>query len=260
MQGALFKFVATSISALGSFALYANCVTILDVADRPSIIDSACSVPFKKVVIESNYINLQAINHAGIQQNYPNTELRIGLPLSNEFIVQFPNYIQQKKAPKSGSTSLFAGMKHSKAYGKQWLFAVEGFANAASGSYYYGSQHWGGVVNAITNYSINSKLNLSAMIGLSRLSVAPAEGGRYYTSVNPDVTLTISLADKLSVYGEIYGQSKTSPYEGAGFNCDAGFILQVASNTLVNFSAGQQLHNYLGGFTHYINAGFSIML
>lgn len=238
----------------------AGCTSIMDVANRPSNIDSACSVPFKKVVIELNYIDLQLINHAGVQQNYPNAIIRFGLPSSTELFVLPPNYIQQTSAPKSGSTAVTSGIKHSMSYQKKWVFALEGLVTIPGGSFAFGSQGWGGEFNGIASYSINQQLNVSAQLGISRTSEPPLLGGRSFNSINPDIVLVYQPNQKLSFYTEVYGQSKISVLKGAGFNFDAGVLVLISTNTVFNLSAGQQLYNYLGGFTHYINVGISVML
>lgn len=255
-----FKLGCIVYALMHASSLYASCTTIIDIANRPNIADSPCSVPFKKVFIELNYIDQQLPDHAGFQQNFPNALIRIGLPENNELFIQPPTYLQQKKAPQSGSTVLSSGIKHSINYNDQWIFAVEGVANIPSGSYYYGNKNWGTTFNGIANYSLNEHCALTAMLGVSRTSEAAAQGGRYFNSINPDVTLSYAPNQYLSLYGEVYGQSSIGVSEGAGFNFDAGFQILVSPNMIVNLSAGQQLYNYLGGFKHYVNAGISVML
>jgi hypothetical protein len=230
----------------------------MNLADRPSVIDSACTAPYQRVIIESNFITQQLNAHAGTQYNLPNTEVRIGLPSNTEFLVLLPNYIRQTVAPKSGSAGVFAGLKHSINYSEQWLFAAIGAINIPSGSYDYGNLGWGGLINGIATYNIDSKWSISGMLGVSELSDTQSLNGRYFTSINPDISLSYSPSDWASIYAEIYGQSKIDSVQGAGFNFDAGVLFLVHSNVIINLSAGQQLYGYLGGFTHYINAGFSI--
>ena len=240
--------------------LYADCTDLLDLADRPSVLDSACATPYHHVVIESNFIVQQLNKNAGRQYNFPNTEIRIGLPSTTEFIVSLPDYIQQTTFPKSGSTGVFAGLKHSMHYNNRWLFAVIGNVNIPSGSYNFGNLGWGGIINGVATYSISSKWSLSGMLGLSELSDSQSVHGRYFTSINPDISLSYSPSNSTAIYAEVYGQSKIDSVQGAGFNFDAGVLLLVHTNAMINLSAGQQLYGYLGGFTHYINAGFSIRL
>lgn len=254
------QIISLAYLMVHSLVLYANCTEIIDVSNSPSHIDSPCTVPFKKVVVELNYNQLRLMHHADTQQNYPNAELRIGLPSSNEVFTLLPNYLQQTSPPTSGATAAITGLKHSHIYNDKWTFAVEGIANTASGSYSDGAQHWGATVAGIASYSITPKFNISAMLGLSRLSEAAASGGRYFNSINPDLIIAYAANAKLAVYAEVYGQSNIDASTGAGFNMDAGLQLLVSANTLFNLSAGQQLSNYLGGFTHYINVGIAVML
>ncbi|MDR3504008.1 MAG: transporter [Legionella sp.] len=251
------KFVLI-VSTFCAPRLYADCSDFMNLADRPSVMDSACATAYRRVVIESNFIAQQLNANAGTQYNLPNTEVRIGLPSNTEFMVLLPNYIRQTTAPKSGSTGVFAGLKHSINYSEQWLFAVIGNINIPSGSYDYGNLGWGGLINGIATYNINSKWSISGMLGVSELSDSQSLDGRYFTSINPDISLSYSPSDWTSVYAEVYGQSKIDSVQSAGFNFDAGVLVLVHSNVIINLSAGQQLYGYLGGFTHYINAGISI--
>lgn len=261
MKGRVFnQIISITYLMVHAVVLYAKCTEIIDVSNSPSHIDSPCTVPFKKVVVELSYSHQQLMHHAGTQHNYPNAELRIGLPNSNEIFTLLPNYLQQTSAPKTGVTAATAGLKHTRIYNDKWTFAVEGMANSASGSDNYGAKHWGATVAGIASYSMTPKVNISAMLGLSRLSEATASGGRYFNSINPDLIIAYAPTAKLAIYAEVYGQSNIDASTGAGFNMDAGLQLLVAANTLFNLSAGQQLSNYLDGFTHYLNVGIAVML
>ncbi|MFJ1268505.1 transporter [Legionella lytica] len=254
-----FKFVLI-INIFCAPQLYADCADFMDVADRPSVIDSACVTAYRHVIIESNFIAQQLNVNAGTQYNLPNTEIRIGLPSSTEFMVLLPNYIQQTIAPTSGATGVFAGLKHSLNYSEQWIFALIGNINIPSGSYDYGNLGWGGVISGLATYSFNAKWSISGMLGVSGLSDSQSLHGRYFTSINPDISLSYSPTNWTSVYAEVYGQSKIDSIQRAGFNFDGGILFRLHENAIINLSAGQQLYGYLGGFTHYINAGFSIQL
>ena len=256
---------AITLAGMLSTTVYADsdntaCDGIMNIVNRPNIIDSVCSVPFKKFVAEFNFVNQQLIQRAGSQQNFPNALLRVGLPAHSELFVSLPNYIHQESPPGTGSTAPSSGLKQSIYYNEKWVFALEEVASFPGGNYAYGAQGWGGGFNGIASYSISQQLNVTAMLGIIRQSQSQSDGGLSYNSVNPDVTLTYAPNDYLSFYGEIFGQSKISARDHAGFNIDGGFLILVAPNFVFNLSAGQQLYNYLGGFTHYVNAGVSVML
>ncbi|MGL5743197.1 MAG: transporter [Legionella sp.] len=209
---------------------------------------------------EFNYIAQKLNVNTGTQQNYPSAYIRLGLPGSNELYAALPNYINQKSAPYSGTTNMYYGIKHTLYSDNLWIFAAEEILGPPSGSYAYGSHGWNSISTAIANYSLNDRWSIGAMIGLSRYSDAKINGGHYFNSINPDVIVSYAPNNIMSFYGEIYGQSKIAANQSAGLNFDTGVIMLLSANTLLNVSAGQQLYNYLGNVTHYINFGFDVML
>jgi hypothetical protein len=246
-------------------SLYADdssdfCSGLLNISNSPSNFESPCSVPLKHLVLELNYVYQKLNDQAGIQQNAPNAAIRIGLPSHNEFFIGPPTYISQTSAPKTGSSNTYFGLKHTINYSQKWVFAVENIIDTAGGSYAFGAQSWGTTFNAIANYNINDQFSLGGMLGISRQSDPEIIGGRSFNSVNPNLILSYTPNDTLSLYAEVYGQSKIAAALGAGFNVDAGLLYLFNPNILGYICAGQQLYNYLGDFTHYLNFGVSIMI
>jgi hypothetical protein len=232
----------------------------LNISNSPNNFDTPCSTPFKHLIIELNYVYQKLNDQAGMQQNVPNAQIRIGLPSHNEFFIGPSNYISQTSAPKTGSTNTYFGLKHTINYNQKWIFAVEDIIETSGGSYAYGAQSWGTTFNAIANYNISDQFSLGGMLGISRQSDPKIIGGHSFNSVNPSLILSYNPNDKLSLYTEVYGQSKIAAETGAGFNFDAGVLYLFNPNILGYISAGQQLYNYLGDFTHYLNLGVSIMI
>ncbi|KTC78900.1 transporter [Legionella cherrii] len=262
MKSTLIKIVFCILSATPLTAVADNdiCSDILNVISSPSNVNSPCPPPFKKVFIELNYIDQQLPDHAGIQQNVPNADIRIGLPANNEFFVFPPNYIDQKSFPGTGTTDTRFGLKHTISSKKNWVFALQGIADTPTGSAAYGSNHWGITFNGIAYYEINDQFSITGQLGVSRLSDPKLSGGNYFNTINPDVSLGFSPNSRTSLYIELYGQSKISATQGAGYNFDGGILFLVFPNTILNLSGGQQLYNYLGSFTHYVNVGIAVML
>lgn len=254
------KLLIFSLYAGSVFAESSNCDGLLNIVNSPSAIDSTCTVPNKKILIELNYFDQQLPDHEGVQQNFPNAEIRIGLPSKNEFFIYPPNYIDQKNAPGSGNTTSALGLKHNFEYGEKWTFALEGLAILPGGSYAYGSAKGGAIFRTIASYSFTKQWSLSGMLGFNRQSDPQINGGHSYNSISPYMVLTYNPNDKLSFYGEVYGQSKIGALEGSGFNFDGGFIVLLTPKILFNLSGGQQLYNYLNNFKHYINLGVDVML
>jgi len=232
---------------------------LLNIVDRPTVGDSACVVPTSKAVLELGYQYQQGTHSTGHQQNFPQAELRLGLPAHNEFVVLLPNYILQSMAPHSGYSATTVGIKHEIGYTQNWLAAAETLFTLPSGSTAFGSNGLGAAINAIVSYDINPKFNLTFMFGVTTATQSSHDGGQRFTSINPDIVLTYSATDRLQLYGEIYGQSKTGPGESSGFNFDGGFLYLVLPNAEIDLEIGQRMSGNLGGFNHYIGTGMAFM-
>lgn len=248
-------------AGLGNAASEDNsCSNIMNIVNSPNYADSPCSTPFKKVFIELNYFDLQLGGQPGVQQNFPNSLIRIGLPSHNEFFVEPPNYITQNTYPRQGDTDTSVGLKHTINYNQKWVFALEDIVNFPGGSDAFGSNSWGTTVNGIASYSINDQWNITAMLGIGRTSESKLDGGQSFNSINPDLTISFGPTDAVSFYVEVYGQNKIGVNQGAGFNFDGGVLFLIHPQVIIYFSGGQQLYNYLGDFKHYFNTGIAVML
>ncbi len=232
---------------------------LLNIVNRPTVADSACVVPFKEAVLELGFQYQQLTHSAGYQQNFPEADLRIGLPANNELVIVLPNYIHQSMTPHSGFAATTMGIKHEIGYTQTWLSTVEALFTLPSGSAAFGSQNTGAAVNGIINYTFNSTFNLSFMFGVTTQTQSKLNGGQRFTSINPDLVLTYVLNQKINFYGEVYGQSKTGPGEGSGFNVDGGILYLPLSNLEVDLEVGQRMSGNLNGFNHYIGTGMSIL-
>jgi len=231
---------------------------LLNIVDRPTAADSACVVPQKEVVIESG-LQYQKLKGPGYAENFPEAVLRFGLPFHNEFVWVLPNYIHQSLMPHSGATATTVGIKHEIGYNTQWLGTVESLITLPTGSPAFGSESVGAAVNGIISYTPNTLWNISFMLGVTSQTESHASGGERFQSVNPDWVLTYNASSKLNFYLEVYGQSKTAPSEGSGFNTDGGVLYLLHPNISVDFELGQRLSGDLGGFSHYVGAGISFL-
>jgi hypothetical protein len=236
------------------------CTGLLNIANRPSNIDSPCTVPQHKFVAELTYQNQELTNHIGSQQNGPDALLRLGLPANNEFFIILPNYISQSNIVASGFTETFAGFKHQFPVWDKWLLALETVINLPDGSAAYGSKGYGAAFNGILNYTLNAEWNVSFMLGASTATDPRLVGGQRFNSLNPDLVLSYSPTEKITLYSEIYGQSKTGAMQKSGFIIDAGISYLLNPNLVINGSLGQRTNGSLQGLAHYVGAGVSIML
>jgi hypothetical protein len=232
---------------------------LIDIIDRPTVADSACVVPFKKALLELGYQYQQLHLSSAHQHNLPEAEFRIGLPANNEFSILLPNYIYQSVSPHSGYTATTIGLKHEIGYTKHWLGAVEGLFTLPGGSAAFGSKGLGATFNGIISYTFNPQFNITLMLGVSTETQSRDDGGRRFTSFNPDVVFTYTANTSLDFYAEIYGQSKTAPGQRWGLNFDSGFIHLLSSSFAIDLEVGQRIYGSLGGFDHYFGAGMGIM-
>jgi hypothetical protein len=70
--------------------------------------------------------------------------------------------------------------------------------------------------------------------------------------------VTYNIIPMLDIYGEAYGQTRTGPNQGSGFNCDGGVIYLLNKNMTLDAEVGQRISGALQGFQHYIGVGGAI--
>ncbi|HSW70886.1 MAG TPA: hypothetical protein VLH77_02780, partial [Gammaproteobacteria bacterium] len=229
---------------------------ILALVDRPSAADSACVVPFEKGIIEAGF---QYQNLKGSKRGYnlPETVLRLGLPAKTELVILFPNYFRQTVQPHAGWGPTTIGLKHELGYNEKWLASIEGLVIWPSGGAAFGSDGTGGIINGIIDYSLSPSLDLTFMLGVSTQALPYGASGQRFNSVNPDLVLAWLVTPKFQTYAEIYGQSKTGPSEGAGFNADAGIQYAWTPNLVTDLELGQRISGKLGSFNNYVGTGLA---
>ncbi len=242
----------------------ANPSALFSLLDRPTFSDSACSVPFRHVVLESGFMraNLRG-EGSGKADSYPQAEVRFGLPGRNEFKILAPNFTSQRSGTPqeavSGLSATSIAFKHEIGYSDKWLGSVEAVLTLPSGNAVYGSRGLGTTFNGIVAYSLSAHVGLSFQLGISSLTDSVSAGGRRFMSFNQFLTATWNPIERLQLYGEIYGQTKTARSEGAGYNFDGGLQYLVTRWLEADLSAGMRLTGNLGGFTQYYGVGIGIL-
>ncbi|WP_226821794.1 MULTISPECIES: hypothetical protein [Acidithiobacillus] len=167
---------------------------LLALLDRPTVSDSACVVQYGQAVLEAGYqhANLTGTG-GGTADNFPEAELRFGLPGHNEFVLLPPNDNLQQ-VPGSphlqGFSSTTVGIKHELGYTKHWLGAVESLFTLPSGSPAFGSRGTGVAFNGIVDYTPSNDTGISLQLGVTSQTNPALAGGGRFTSVNPDITFT----------------------------------------------------------------------
>lgn len=232
---------------------------LLALIDRPSKADSACTVPLKKLIAEMGYQYVNLTSGAGVNQNFPELQLRLGLPYDTEVTAILPNYNVQTTSPRTGYNATAVGLKHEIGIYGKWLPTIEGLLILPTGSAAYGSDHYGGFINGILNYSINNAWTLVVMLGVSSETLPHSAGGTKFSSFNPDVLISYQVGNS-DIYAEVYGQTNAGPGLGAGYNFDAGILYQFIHSMEVDFSFGQSLYGQLGGFNNYVAVGAGFLI
>lgn len=262
-----FKIILYTLLTCNTFSIHSSPITnpcgepgsLISIIDRPTVGDSACVVPMGNAVLEAG-LQYADLRGSGQGYNLPETEIRLGLPGSNEFAVILPNFTHQSVKPHAGSSGAVIGIKHQLGYTRHWLASVESLLSLPGGSDNAGNQNLGVAFNGIVNYSFDSGLNLTFMMGATSLSQSVNLGGQRYNSVNPDLVLSYTFNHKLSVYGEVYGQTKTAAYSGSGYNSDAGFLYLLTPELCLDLEVGQRISGQLGAYNYYIGTGIGLLM
>lgn len=249
---------------LSSTAAYATDVDpctgpneLLALVDRPTIGFSACTVPYKKAVLETGY-QYQQLIQKGYQQNLPEAEFRLGLPSNTELTILLPNYIHQTVSPHSGFSGASAGLKHEFGFTDSTVYTGQFLIALPSGSNSFGSHGTGAQINAIVSHNLSEHVGVTGMLGVSSLTQSSGDGGGRYSSINPDLVLSYGV-NELVLYLEFFGESKTAPDQHSGFMMDTGIVYLLRKNLEVDIEVGQRLSGKIGGFNHYVGAGLSVL-
>ncbi|HAT2065169.1 TPA: transporter [Legionella pneumophila] len=229
---------------------------MLSFLERGGIATNPCVVPPRSVLISSGYQYQQLIGE-GIQHNFPAAAIQLGLPGYFEVDLLLPNYINQTVDPRIGFSQTQLIVNHVLWFNNKWVITASGTFVFPSGSASFGSPNPGGGVIGILSYNFNSQLNLTGNLGITSQSEPIYDGGQSYTSVNPDLILSWTK-NKISLFAEIYGQSKTAPDEGSGFSTDAGVLYQVKKNIVIDFEVDQRITGLLNGVERYYGGGITI--
>ena len=229
---------------------------LLAILDRPTVGDSACVVPDRNMVLELGGKWGKNFN-GGRSLSLPDAEFRVGIPGDNELVFLPPDYTHQAGPGMriSGFGPAVVGIKHELGYTGKWLAAVESLVTLPSGSDVHGSAGIGTAFNGIISYSPTTNTGLSMMLGVSSQTLSHRDAGGRFTSVNPDFVATWAPADRWQLYAEVYGQSRTSPSLGMGWNADGGVQYLVTPNVEVDLSVGFSLAGKLGEFRNYVSLG-----
>lgn len=228
--------------------------------DRGSITDTPCVVPQGNVLVQGGYQTQDSIG-GGSLQNFPQTEISLGLPMKSEVYVLVPNYYNRSFLQHTfqGAGPAIIGVKKEVAFGQQWTVAAQGLAILPGGSANFGAEGLGLALNGIASINLTAKTSLAFMLGGS--ATRPKNfGGRRNNSFNPSVALSFNPVEHLSLFAEIFGQTKTAPEWSGGFNGDIGFLYAASQLVVLDIEVGHRLNGMLGGYNSYIGGGLTVLL
>lgn len=229
---------------------------LLNLINRPSFSDSVCTVPPKKLLIEGGFQD-QKIIGGEIQVNFPELSIHLGLSKNSEFVVNTSNYVQQTIYPTSGTTPTWLGIKHKIFYNKNWVITGGGLVSPPSGNSAFGSPHLEGTINGIVYHQVNKELAWQIQLGFNQLSDPAISGGRLYQSINSNFLISYTFKDKINVYLESLGQTKTSSSESFGLIQGIGLIYLFNSKTTFDVEFYQRITGKVLELQHFIGAGMT---
>lgn len=229
---------------------------ILSIVNRPTVADSACVMKPGQSMFETGYQSLLLLTSER-GYNFPELQYRYGIGKETELSIIAPNYIHQPD-PGLGPTTI--GFKHRFKYTKNWVLTGEILITPPTGSNNNGNSDTGYAINGIYSLNLTDTIALDTMFGVSSQTLSNADGGGRYNSFNPDFIFSWQPIKRILLYYEIYGETRTSPTSGAGFNEDIGITYALTQNWEVDASFGNNISGDLGGFKNYwgIGTAFSI--
>ena len=262
----IFLFSLFPFEAIANDACTNPAISFL--VNRPANAVSPCTVSPEHFMIEGGYQrrNWTTGSYANI---YPNIQLRLGLPEMTEIYTYLPIYVDNHASPFAGNTTAAVGGKH-KIWGNEtFIFSVDGLVILPGGTANYVTKT-GEHLNGVLSYIIDDKWSLLFMVSWyhQTQSSVPSQIGnhpslittQYFSGVGPDAVLSYVFTPKMSVYAEIFGQSKVSPTLGSGYNVNTGMIFTLRNNITFDIEFASRLSGQLGQLTNYFGAGVSIQL
>lgn len=233
--------------------------SILSFVNRPSKADNVCTAPSQSIISEMGYQYNNLIG-SGSLQNFPQLELRAGLPADTELFIVAPTYNLETIEPHAGFAATTVGIKHVFDYTNKTIWTAEAEITPPSGSAAFGSGNWSGIVNGLLAYSFTPTLSATLQLGVSSQTWPSAYQSQRYNSFNPDGIVSWQLNPKTSLYGELFAQTQVAPHQGAGMNFDGGIVYLLTNRLSIDAEIGQRITGELGGYDNYIGTGLAWMI
>lgn len=250
--------ITSNIYSASSVDLCAN-PSLFDLSDRGSVTKTPCSLPYNLIMIETGY-QYEEFNLIGNRHNYIQPVFFVGLPSKTELFVELADYNRLSIDHLSGYSATVLGAKHELGYGQNWVAASAVRLTLPSGSPSFGSQGLGAKLDGIIKYQIDSNLALTLMVGGSTETQPSNFNGTRFNSFLPSLVISYVPIEKLNMFAELFGKTKTDSVSGGNYNADVGFFYLVTPNVALDLEVGQQLSNVSASFNHFINGGVTIKI
>jgi hypothetical protein len=231
--------------------------SVINLADRPTFAYGACVMPKETAMLEIGAKHFKLLN-AGEANLLPDAEYRFGLGWNTEIDISPPNYISQTISPKTGFGYVSFGIKSLFYHNENLVLTAEGFFIPPSGHYYFGSRGYQGGFNLISLYNWTDQLTMAVVLGAANYGEINEIEFENYKTFSPDLALSYKLRDDLVIYGEFFGQTRSSPTSGFGLTFDTGLIYQIFKFATVDIEFGQRVIGQLNDALHYIGIGSAI--
>ena len=243
------------------------CDGLLATLDRPTVADSTCVVKSGHAIAELGY-QTGPVKGSDISRLsfFPQAELRFGLPENWEFKLFPPNYNMSTQRAFAGGGHIDGfgdtafGVKHQFGSFGGFLFSADVKLTIPTGQTAFSGGGTQANIQGIVSYSITPAIGISALIGISTNTDRTNNGViTRFTSVNPDAVITYLMNDKLQLYTEIYGNTKTAADQGSNFALQGGAQYLLTKNVEVDASAGVLLHGPAGVQSRFVNLGVGLL-
>lgn len=226
--------------------------------DRGLVTDTACVVPKNRVLVEGGYQYQNQVDNFGTFSTYPLTQITLGLPNNMEIYSNLPSYNDLHKMHIVGAGATEVGLRAEVYSTRSLALSGEAIVLPPGGSRYFGSNRIGAAVNALSLYRVNSRTLFASMIGGASKTMPFVVGGDRYNSFNYATAILYKPIDRINLFAEIFGETKTSSITGSGLDWNLGMFFELNENIVADIEYVSRFNGVIDGFKNYVGAGLTI--
>lgn len=224
-------------------------------AERPDLASGTATIPPGRYQVEFGYIYA---NGGGWQQRFPDGALlRFPIDKRSEWRIGIPAYVRTGGNGETLSgladVSLSVKWRFLDAAPKRPSLAVIVNTNLPTGRADIGSHYFQPSSSLQAAYDLSDKWGLSSYVSYANTR----DGAERFDQFGFLAGAGYALSDRMSVFGELYGVSKTGPDSGAANFVDAGVTYLLNPRTQADVSAGMGISGDPKNFI-FLNTGISI--